>query len=92
MYSAGVLDRLEAYLADPHLTEQALHVHVSALLPRHDRAAGRGRHGRTAPARSGHRLTVALIEKITNLAELKLIREVVLVSDPDSVSADEAAG
>ena len=33
--------------------------------------------------RSGHQLTGALIEKITNLAELKLIREVVLVSEPE---------
>jgi hypothetical protein len=92
MYSAGVLDRLEAYLADPHLTEQARHVHVSALLPGMTVLQDVIGTDERLLLRSGHRLTIALIEKITNLAELKLIREVVLVSDPDLVSGGEPAG
>ncbi len=81
MYSAVVLECLEAYLAD-HVAEQASHVNVAVLVPgmtvQEDVVGTDGR----LLLRSGAVLTGVLIEKIANLANLDLIRKVVLVSTP----------
>jgi hypothetical protein len=84
MYFAGVLNKLESYLASPgQIDASSRNVLVGALTPGMTVLENVMGTDDRLLLRSGVRLTPSLIAKLTNMAELNLIRNAVLVSGPE---------